>query len=194
VELIVGEGFCLWWNSSRLSLQREVAIVLFIAIAPNTFLRGVPITPSMISSALDGRRGFVWCEFLTVGATPSTASCELAWIASSRHIYGPPRVDPYGRDLELPGGNSDRTTADESELLWCLLFVSNCCSRELVKPLRRRPRIGPSPLSRVDVRAEARGAAPLSSLSGGSPRACWFMRSQIHGTRHTSFVSSACAR
>ena len=173
-----------------MSLQREVAIVLFIAIAPNTFLRGVPITPSMISSALDGRRGFVWCEFLTVGATPSTASCELAWIASSRHIYGPPRVGPYGRDLELPGGNSDRTTADESEFL-----VSPVCfTNELVQPLRRRPRIGPSPLSRVDARAEARGAAPLSSRSGGSPRAYSFRPSLIHGTRHTSFVSSACAR
>ena len=123
-------------------------------------------------------------------ATPSNASCELAWIASSRHIHGPPRVGPYGRDLELPAGNSDRTTADESEFL-----VSPICfTKELVEPLRRRPRIGPSPLPRVDARAEARGAAPLSSPSGGSPRAYSFRPSLIHGTRHTSFGSLACAR
>ena len=122
----MGESFCSWWNSSRLSLQREVAIVLFIAIAPNTFLRGVPITPSMISSALDGRRGFVWCEFLTVGATPSTASCELAWIASSRHIYGPPRVDPYGRDLELP--EATRIEQPLTNLSLCCI----CCVSPMV--------------------------------------------------------------
>ena len=112
----MGEGFCSWWNSSRLSSLREVAIVLFIAIAPNTFLREVPLTPCMSSSALAGRRGFIWCEFLTVRATPSKASCELAWMLKPPHPRST-RVGLNGRDLELPGGNSDRTTADESEFL-----------------------------------------------------------------------------
>ena len=152
----MGEGFCSEWNSSRLSLQREVAIVLFIAIAPNTFLRGAPITPSMISSALDGRRGFVWCEFLTVGATPSTASCELAWIASSRHIHGPPRVDPYGRDLELP-----EATRIEQPLTnlssWCLLFVlqmSWSSPSAVALASARRPNRGP-------MRGQRREGRPL---------------------------------
>src|SRR5262249_36686261 len=59
-----------------------------------------------------GRCGFIWCEFLAVRATPTKASCSLAWamVGPGRRIHGRTRVGPNGRDLELPEGNPDRTT------------------------------------------------------------------------------------
>src|SRR5262249_48455585 len=59
-----------------------------------------------------GKCGFIYCEFLTVRATPYTATCGRAsTIAGESHrIQGPTRVGPNGRDLKLPEGNSDRTT------------------------------------------------------------------------------------
>ena len=55
---------------------------------------------------------FIWCEFLTVRATPYTATCGQAstLAGEKRRIQGPTRVGPNGRDLKLPQGNSDRTT------------------------------------------------------------------------------------
>jgi hypothetical protein len=101
--------------SSRLSSLREVAIVLCRrdcsqhipsqGTAHDNRKQLCPVTAP-------DRCGRIWCEFLAVRATPYTATC---WPAppiadESRRIQGPTRVGPHGRDLELPQGNSDRTT------------------------------------------------------------------------------------
>jgi hypothetical protein len=107
-------GFVLFacWHPSRLSSLREVAIVLFKAIAPNTFLRELLLTITVSSSATRTDADLSSCEFLTVRATPFNASCRLASIVAGRgrRIHGHIRVGPNGRDLKLPLGNSDRTT------------------------------------------------------------------------------------
>src|SRR6476661_6046521 len=62
------------WYSSRLSSLREVAIDLFQAIAPNTFLREVPLAITVSSFATGADADLSSCEFLTVRATPFNAS------------------------------------------------------------------------------------------------------------------------
>src|SRR5262249_4330404 len=100
---------------SRLSSLREVAIVLgrrdcsqlipSQGTAHDNHEQLCPVTAP-------GRCGRIWCEFLTARATPYTATCWRACTSAdeSRRIQGPTRVGPHGRDLELPQGNSDRTT------------------------------------------------------------------------------------
>src|SRR5262249_59046691 len=132
--------------SSRLSSLREVAIVLCRrdcsqlipsqGTAPDHREQLGPVTDP-------GRCGRIWCEFLTGRATPYTATC---WPASpiadeSRRIQGPTRVGPYGRDLKLPCGNSDRTTGRSC----APLFSSLVCP----------------------VRQPLRGAYNTSDLGGG---------------------------
>src|SRR6476661_7877108 len=99
------------WYSSRLSSLREVAIDLFQAIAPNTFLHKVPLTITVSSSATGTDADLSSCEFLTVRATPFNASyCRpRSLLVRDGRIHGHIRVDPNGRDLKLPWGNSDRT-------------------------------------------------------------------------------------
>jgi hypothetical protein len=50
------------------------------AIAPNTFLLEVPLTTNreQLCQARCLQMRFIWCEFLTVRATPYTASCSRA--------------------------------------------------------------------------------------------------------------------
>jgi hypothetical protein len=64
-------------HSSRLSSPREVAIDLFKAIAPNTFLREVRLTITISSSVPRTDADLSSCEFLTERATPSKASCRM---------------------------------------------------------------------------------------------------------------------
>jgi hypothetical protein len=119
-------------HSPRLSSLREVAIVLFKGDCSQHIPS--PTTAHAHREQLClviglGRSGFIWCEFLTVRATPYRASCCLAsticW--PKRRIHGPTRVGPNGRDLKLPQGNSDRTTGRilvSSSPLW--LFPIAC--------------------------------------------------------------------
>src|SRR5262249_9915608 len=124
--------------SSRLSSLREVAIVLCrrdcsqLIPSPGT-AHGVREQLGPVTAP--GRCGRIWCEFLAVRATPYTATC---WPASpiaggSRRIQGPTRLAPHGRDLELPQGNSDRTTGPKlgSSLLLSVLSRSTAPSGRL---------------------------------------------------------------
>jgi hypothetical protein len=65
----------------RLGCRRRGKLQSFFAdaIAPETFLREVLLTvyrEELCLAWLD-RRGFIWCEFLAVRATPFRASCGL---------------------------------------------------------------------------------------------------------------------
>ena len=115
--------------SSRLSSLREVAIDLFQAIAPHTFLREVPLIISVSSSATRADADLSSCEFLSERATPFKASCRLASIVAGREgcIHGHIRVGPNRRDLKLPLGNLDRTTGSNraSSCLLCQVIGTN---------------------------------------------------------------------
>jgi hypothetical protein len=68
-------------DSSRLSSPREVAIVLFRGDCSQHIPSRGTAHDNREQLCLvigRGRCGFIWCEFLTVWATPSKASCGLA--------------------------------------------------------------------------------------------------------------------
>jgi hypothetical protein len=89
-------------DSSRSSLLREVAIVLFIAIAPNTFLRESPLTFTVRGSA------WLWQTRMYLVRIPRRQGHSIQRVVRPgerlcprRRIHGHIRVGPDGRDLEL---------------------------------------------------------------------------------------------
>jgi hypothetical protein len=86
------------------------------AIAPDTFLREVPLAVVVSSSAEALQTRIYLVRIPRRKATPFNATCWLASanVCSCHRIYGHIRVGSNGRDLELPVGNSDRTTFAES--------------------------------------------------------------------------------
>src|SRR6476469_3437619 len=104
LSIALAAALIAWSCSSRLSSLREVAIDLFQAIAPHTFLREVPFAITVNSSATGADADLSSCEFLTVRATPFKASCRLIPIVAGRdgRIHGHIRVGSNGRDLKLP--------------------------------------------------------------------------------------------
>src|SRR5262249_39270872 len=110
-----------WWSGSDsvvVASLREVAIVLFAAIAPNTFLRELPPTIAVSGSAGapgGGEGGFCLVRSPPCPAPPNK-SCVLrpgALGGRGRRIQDTSRVGPNGRDLGLPLGSSDRTTGPQ---------------------------------------------------------------------------------
>ena len=142
---------------------------------------------SVSSSALCGRRGLVWCEFLTAGATPSNASCGPAWrfkpLHPRSHSSWPLREGSQVAFRQLGSNNRDES-----------LVCGVSCSRLAVS----FPRVPSSPSAvalasacrpslQDDARAEARGAAPLSSRSGGRfscGRQCPTVRISLSSREH----------
>src|SRR5262245_64421552 len=97
-------------HSSRLSSLREVAIDLFKAIAPNTFLRELPLTITVSSSAPGTDADLSSCEFLTERATPFNASCRLASFVADRG-----RASTVSYELAQSGGISSCDAATQIE-------------------------------------------------------------------------------
>jgi hypothetical protein len=96
---------------------REVAIVLFEAIAPNTFLREVPPTTAVSSSAGALPRQTRIC-LVRIPRRPGHSNQSIVLLTRTlaspgRRIQDTSRVGPNGRDLELPCGSSDRTTGPQ---------------------------------------------------------------------------------
>ena len=106
---------------------REVAIVLFKAIAPNTFLRVVPLTIVVSSSAAwrQMRICLVRIPHRKGHSIPSNVLLASTIAGPDRRIHSPTRVGPNGRDLKLPQGNSDRTTGPHLDYSFLLSVLSD---------------------------------------------------------------------
>lgn len=146
-----------------------------------------------------------------------------AIVGPSRRIHGPPRVGPNGRDLELPSGNSDRTTGPKfgSSALLSGWSISTTPSGRLpyLRPGRRigqrweptrAPSQGPTPNGAARCRPIRvwHPGAKSSGLGSTSATRCLayplihrvvaaflsFVPLRVLGTPHSSSVCSACAR
>ncbi len=104
----------LFWHSSRLSSLRYGKLPSFFAsaIAPNTFLREVPLTTTVSGSPC--LRFWQMRVYLVriphrQGHSIQREVLLASTIAGPGRLHGPTRVGPNGRDLKLRHGNSDRT-------------------------------------------------------------------------------------
>ena len=135
----VGGHFCL----VQLSCRRcgKLRSFLSSAIAPDTFLREVPLAVVVSSSAWCCRRVYIWCEFLAVRATPSKMLVRL-----TRVEHESPHLRLHSSWPKREGSRS--AVSDRIEQRWLNLGFGNVslfvCFLSLSR-LRRPSSVGAHP-------------------------------------------------